>query len=273
MDKVDLQQSPPKIAANFELAEIMQVVMRVGVLMLQSGTVSFRVEQAMNRVALGLGAERLDAYVTLTGITASIHRSQQHYTQIARVKGIGVDMNRLGAVEYLSLHMPDNASPKLVAALLDTIEKIPPVYPLPVVLLAVAIACGAFALLQGGNWIDFVAAAVGAGVGQAIRVYLRSLKLNLIPITVVCAAIAILVASGVMHGCAMLGYRTLTPQAGYLSSVLFQVPGAPLITAALDLIRFDLVSGMSRIVYALILIFSLAAGILTAGVFIDFSIL
>jgi hypothetical protein len=30
-----------------ELAEIMQVVMRVGVLMLKSGTVSFRVEQVM----------------------------------------------------------------------------------------------------------------------------------------------------------------------------------------------------------------------------------
>lgn len=72
-----------------ELVEIMQAVMRVGVLMLKCGTVSFRVEQAMQRVAIGLGAERLDAYVTLTGITASIHCRNVHYTQIARVTGLG----------------------------------------------------------------------------------------------------------------------------------------------------------------------------------------
>ncbi|MBF2027371.1 MAG: threonine/serine exporter family protein [Oscillatoriales cyanobacterium C42_A2020_001] len=256
-----------------ELADIMQVVMRVGVLMLQAGTVSFRVEQAMQRVALGLGAERLDAYVTFTGITASVHRGNQHYTQIARVSSVGVDMNRVGAVEFLSLHLPADASPSKLMALLDKIEQIPAVYPLPLVLLAVAIACGAFALLQGGGLVEFVGAAVGAGVGQTVRVYLRSLKLNLVPTTVVCAAIATLLCYLVVQGFAMVGQPTTYAQYGYVSSVLFQVPGAPLVTAALDLIRFDLLSGISRITYALILIFSLAAGIITAGALVNFSIM
>jgi uncharacterized membrane protein YjjP (DUF1212 family) len=262
-----------ELAEECDLAEMMQVVLRVGLLMLQAGTVSFRVEQAMQRVAVGLGADRLDAYVTLTGITASIHRSRQHYTQIVRVMGIGVDMNRLAAVEFLSMHLPENATPKMLAVLLDKIEKIPPVYPLHLVLVTVAIGCGAFALLQGGGWIEFAAAAVGAGGGQATRIYLRSLKLNPIPITVVCSAIAILICFSIVHTFDRLGYDTLNAQYGYLSSVLFLVPGAPLITASLDLIRFDLVSGLSRIAYVLILIFSLAAGILTAGVFVNFSIL
>ena len=104
------------------LAAIMQIVMRIGVLMLRSGTVSFRVEQAMSRAAVALAAERLDAYVTLAGIMASIHCGDRHYTQIARIKNIGVDMNRLSAVEHLSQTIPLHSSPASVTQVLDKIE-------------------------------------------------------------------------------------------------------------------------------------------------------
>lgn len=268
-----VQPLPPKDEntekAAVHLADIMQVVMRVGVLMLRSGTVSFRVEQAMNRTALALGAERLDAYVTLTGIIASIHCGDRHYTQIARIKQVGVDMNCLSAVEALAHQMSADTPPAAldngitsVLNKLDTIEKMPPVYPLPLTIGAVAIACGAFAILNGGGLFEWIAATVGAGVGQTIRVYLQRSRLNPVATTVVCAAIAILACHYTMQGLAGFRVPKHDIQAGFLASVLFLVPGMPLVTAALDLVRSDLHAGIARATYALMIMFGVAIGIL-----------
>lgn len=256
-----------------ELTEIMQVVMRVGVLMLKSGTVSFRVEQSMGRVALGLGVQRLDAYVTLTGITASIHDGNQHYTQTSRVTGLGVDMSRLAAVEYLSLHLPENATPSLLSTLLDKIEQAPPPYPDSVLVPAVALACGAVAMLSGGNWVAGVAASISAGLGLWLRLNLQALRLNPIAITVICAAGATGICYWVAHGLALLNLRSPVPQASFLAAVLFQVPGMLLVTASLDLVRLDLISGLARVTYALIQLFSVAIGILIVMGITGFSIL
>ena len=256
-----------------ELAEIMQVVMRVGVLMLKSGTVSFRVDQAMQRVALGLGAERLDAYVTLTGITASIHCGDQHYTQIASVKGIGVDMSRLSAVEHLSLHLPPEALPNDLHLSLDKIEQTPPPYSRSTVLLAVAAACGAFAILSGGGWLDCITASVSAGLGLGLRMRLQALRLNPIAVTVICAAVATLVCHGLILGLGLVQLQSATPKAAFLAAVLFQVPGMLLVTATLDLVRLDLISGLARVTYALIQLFSVAIGILIVMTFTSIPIL
>jgi uncharacterized membrane protein YjjP (DUF1212 family) len=256
-----------------ELGEIMQVVMRVGVIMLQSGTISFRVEQAMHRVAVGLGAERLDAYVTLTGITASLHCGSQHYTQIARIKRLGVDMSRLSAAEYLTKHLPEAATPADLHSLLDKIEQTAPPYPRSWVILAVATACGAFAILSGGIAIDGIAAFVSSGLGLRLRFSLQQRHLNPIAITVVAAAVATLICYGLVRGMALVQLRSPQPQASFLAAVLFQVPGTLLVTAALDLVRLDLISGLARVTYALMQLFSVALGILVVMSLVDIAIL
>lgn len=244
------------------LADIMQIVMRIGVLMLRSGTVSFRVEQAMSRAAIALGAERLDAYVTLAGIMASIHYRDRHYTQIARIKNVGVDMNRLSAVERLSQSIPPAANAETIGQILDKIESVPPLYSLPLNVLVVALACGAFAALNQGGIAEFMAATIGAGGGQSLKHYLQRSRLNLIAITVICAAVATLLCHQTLQGLAMAGWTASMAPAGFLAAVLFLVPGMPLVTAALDLVRFDLVSGITRTMHALLIMFSVAIGVL-----------
>lgn len=256
-----------------ELAEIMQVVMRVGVLMLKSGTISFRVEQAMHRVALALGAERLDAYVTLTGITASLHCGSLHYTQIARVTGFGVDMHRLSAVEHLSRHLPEAATSAQICKLLDQIEQAPRPYPDGLVIMGVAAACGAFALLSGGDWMDGCAACISSALGLRLRLGLQKQQLNSIAITVICAAAATLICGGIVQIFNLVQITSPLPQSGFLAAVLFQVPGMLLVTASLDLVRLDLISGLARVTYALIQLFSVAIGILIVMTFTNLSIL
>jgi uncharacterized membrane protein YjjP (DUF1212 family) len=265
-------RAPYQQKSVYPLIDMMQVVIRIGVLMLRSGTVSFRVEQAMNRAAIALGADHLDSYVTLSGITASIHRNNEHYTQIARIKAIGVDMNRLSTVERLSQTSSVQVSPATLTASLDQIEQLPPVYPRPFRVVAVALACGAFALLNGGGLVEFGAAAFGAGIGQIVQIYLKGIQLHSIAITILCATTATLMCHFALSGLAAIGILSPFIQPAFLSAVIFLVPGMALVTASLDLIRFDILSGIIRASYALMQMFGVAIGILLATPLIDRSI-
>ena len=169
--------------------------MRFGTLMLRCGTVSFRVEEAMRQVALNFGVERLDAFTTLTGITASAHCGALHHTQVARIYSIGVNMSCLSKVEFLSQHIPSDATPSSLMVILDQIESQPPLYSPVLTVVAVAIACGAFSGLNGGGMAEFVAATAASGVGQWVRMHINRRYLNPIAITVVCAAIATLLCN------------------------------------------------------------------------------
>ncbi|MBD2101808.1 threonine/serine exporter family protein [Leptolyngbya sp. FACHB-261] len=253
-------------ASSLELAKTLRAVLRLGVLMLRGGSSSFRVEQAMSRSAQAMGVERLDAYVTPTGIIASAYQAQAHQTQIARVRGLGVDMNRISILEFLALHMPPAFEPELLETMLDNVEQLPPVYPPVVLIPAVAIACGVFAIIQGGSWLEFAAAASGAGAAQSVRLRLQAAKFNPIPITVVCAAIATAISYPLVLALGLLatklGLGAVVPRLAVISSVLLLVPGMPLVTAMLDLTRLDLVSGVTRFVYALLLLISIGIGIL-----------
>ncbi|HEY9646743.1 MAG TPA: threonine/serine exporter family protein, partial [Chroococcidiopsis sp.] len=170
--------------------------------------------------------------------------------------------NRLSLIEALTTTIPPNTSPQAIAARLDAIEQTPPLYPRAWVIGWVAIACGAFAVLAGGRWVEFLAATAGAAFSLTVRDRLAAGRLNPIAITVFCAAIASLLCQLIITGLGQVGLGTDTPEFGLLSSVLFLVPGVALVTAALDLVRFDLVSGMSRLAYAILLLTSIAVGML-----------
>src|SRR5689334_14491462 len=84
------------------LAEILRIAIRVGVLMLRSGAASFRTDQAVSRVALALGVERVECYVTPNIINATVYRGPEHRTQIAKIESLSVNMDRICALEVLT---------------------------------------------------------------------------------------------------------------------------------------------------------------------------
>jgi uncharacterized membrane protein YjjP (DUF1212 family) len=251
-----------------ELADILRVAVRVGVMMLQSGAASFRADQTICRVALAMGVEHVDAYVTPTVIVATVFSGREHRTQIAKPSGLGVNMDRIAALEHLSRNMPTPALPGEMMRCLDEIEHQPPQYARPLVVLSVALACGAFAAIIGGGTIEMLAAAVGAGAAQTVRFRLIAARVNPIPVTVVCAAVATAIS--------LLLVRVMNaplPRLGVIASVLLLVPGVPFITAILDMIRFDLVSGLSRGLHAGLLLISIGVGMLLVLALTGFDIL
>ena len=88
-----------------ELSELVDILLTVGQSMLNSGAASFRVEQTMAQMGLGLGADRMEIYVTPTGIIATAISGNEQRTRVGQ--RVSVEFSSLsgtrvtGKVTYL----------------------------------------------------------------------------------------------------------------------------------------------------------------------------
>ena len=242
--------------------------MRGGKLMTQNGAATFRIEETMNRMALRMGAERLETYATPTGLISTVYSGNEHRTQIVRINRFGVDMNRVLAIELMSRKLSNDSTPADVAQKLTLIESAPQEYTTLMIMFAVGAACGGLAYAIGGGIYEVIAATVAAAIAQWVRIRLIRTDLNPILVTLVGSAIASLIAV-----CLVRVLPAEHPQFGVIASVLLFVPGVPLVTSIIDLSRFDLNSGVARGVLALLHFVSIALGMLIALTITGFNVI
>ena len=174
---------------------------------------------------------------------------------------MGVNADRLAALRRLTAETAAGTSAATIEAQLDAIEGAAPLHSLPVTAIAVGFACGGFASLNGGGLTTCCVAAVSAAVGQALRSLLLRRRLNQFIVTAICAAVAAGLYWGIARAPWWATAERLDDAAGFISSVLFLIPGFPLVTALLDLIRLHFSSGLTRIGYAFMLLLAGSAGL------------
>jgi uncharacterized membrane protein YjjP (DUF1212 family) len=246
--------------AEIELIRRSGVALRVGRLSLSAGTGAYRVKASMARVAHALGVEHHHAHVTLTEITTTSHRGSSFRTEVAEVRSVGIDANRLCALERFAQDVERRAPVTVEDATreLDRIQAARPLYPTALNALWAAVACAAFAFLNNGGVVEVVGVFLGAGAGQALRRTLVHRGGNQLGVTMLAAALATLVYVLFLAAFGALGGAATSHEAGYVSAVLFLVPGFPLVTGALDLARLDFSAGVARLTYALTILTSAA---------------
>ncbi|MBN1678750.1 MAG: threonine/serine exporter family protein [Anaerolineae bacterium] len=241
-----------------ELNDLVDIMLDIGQLMLQSGAASFRAERTMALVGLALGAEQLEIYVTPTGMVATAICGAEQRTRTRRTGPSGVNMARIAALNSLSRYELDGATLASVRERVNVIKTQPRELPAWTTIPAVAAACGAFALILGGRAPEFLAAAAGAGLAQALRLWLHHVGMtNPFAATVLAAFGASLMAWGVDS---LIAGKHI--ELAVIASVLLLVPGVPLVTSVIDLTNEDLVSGVTRGVLALVLALSIGIGVM-----------
>lgn len=243
-----------------ELSDLVDVMLNVGEAMLEAGAASFRTEETMAQVGLGLGAERVELYITPTGIIATAVSGQEQRTRVGRVRSLGVNMARTVALNRLSRDLgliggTLGGVRQQIAAIQAQPRELPAWTTVP----AVAIACAAFTQILGGDWADMLAALVGAGLAQWLRLRLHNAGVNIVALTVLCALAGSVGAWGVCQG-----VTCARPDLAAVGSVLLLVPGVPLVNSIIDLTNNDLVSGVSRGTLAAILALSIGVGVMLA---------
>ena len=250
----------------------LQELLRFGGLMLSAGETAFRVRRSMGAIACGLGFESLSVQLGARNLVASGCRNGETATLVCDVEIPSVNTERIGALEALSRTVPLDMNSRELAAKLAMIESVPSRYSISQISLAVGVACGAFAFLNGESWVAVTACSIGGAGGQALKSFLISRRFNQYAVTALCAVVAsalYCVAAALAHGA---GFSVGPSNIGLVSSVLFLIPGFPLVTALLDQLQHETAAALSRLAHAMMFVLTAAVGLSVVIALVGFSI-
>lgn len=243
-------------AVKASLKEKSSLVGRVGLMMLSSGTGAWRVRASMNKIARALNVG-CNADIGLLSIEYTCIENGETYTNALSLNTTGVNTDKISTLEDFTDGFAERAekySAEQFHMMLDKIQDMPGNYKALNLALASALACCAFTFLLGGGIVEMICAFFGAGVGNYIRKKMLEKHITLLAnvtagVASACCTymlcimiVEMLFGSGKMH------------QAGYICSMLFVIPGFPLITGGTDLAKLEMRSGIERVLYAVIII-------------------
>lgn len=267
-DIINTENITPALKAS--LKEKSSLVGRVGLLMLSAGTGAWRVRASMNKISRALNIT-CNADIGLLSIEYTCFENGESYTNALSLRTTGVNTHKLSCIEEFAdgfAERADRYSAEQFHRILDKIESLPANYKAWQLAFASAFACCAFTFLLGGGYIEMICAFLGAGIGNFVRKLLLERHITLFAN----------VAAGTVSACCvyvisiklaeLLFDVSVIHQSGYICSMLFVIPGFPLITGFIDLSKLDLRSGIERVTYALLIIMTATlSGWITASVF------
>jgi uncharacterized membrane protein YjjP (DUF1212 family) len=242
------------------LAEALEVLLRFGTLMLRAGDTAFRVRDSMGMLATSMGIESLSLHITINGMTATVRRNGEQVTLASEVSPPGINAWRIGALERLARTRRPDLAPKDLAADLDAIEAVPPIHSIITVAVAIGLASGAFSYLNDGDMLGTSAAIAAGGLGQAARMLMFRRHLNQYAVTTLCAILASGSYCLIVAGISRQGFQP-SDAVGFISSVLFLVPGFPLVASLLDLLQHQTMAGVARLFYGMLILLAAAFGL------------
>jgi len=206
-----------------------------------------------------LGFEAISISLSLDSITASVRRSGERVTAVREIGPPGINVWRIAELEQLA--KAPVSTPSEVAQSLEDIELAKPLYSSVQIAAALGVASAAFAFLNGAAAPEMIAAAIGAGIGQGFRTWLSRHHINQYG----AAALSAVAASGIYVLAVALarhaGVGFLHYPSGFIASVLFLIPGFPLIAALFDLLRHQTVAAVSRFAYGVMILLAVALGL------------
>jgi len=238
-------------------SDLMKFSADLGEIMLASGAETHRVEDTIERL-LSVGAPRHpDVFVTTTGIFICINNYQgDPFTMVRRIKRRGTNLEKLIAANALSRDFTSGKVDLKEAVIrLEEIRSIKSFKPYLVVFCDGLIS-GGFAIMLGSSVIDGICAMViGMILGVFIYLYNKSRSEVLF--------------EGFIGGIIISSLAVLTIKTGIgtqmtgiiVGSAMPLVPGVAITTAIRDIMEGDYVSGVSRMMEALLTAVAIAGGV------------
>lgn len=262
-----------RMVAHDRLSYQSRIVLRLGQMLLSAGASAYRVKASMQTLAKAVGIEEHQAQVTFTEIIATAYANGTFRTELAEQRALGVNADRIDHLNnYVASLEGQRVQVEDVDRELDRIEKIKPLYGWLANALASGLACAAFAFLNAGGWVECSAVAIASFFGQFLRRQMLKRHMNHFGVWMVCGA----VAAFIYITCVALAQRFLnidpTHQAGFISALLFLVPGFPLVTGIIDLVRQDFQGGIARLVYVFMLVLSAGVAVWTVSEAFNWSV-
>ena len=243
--------------ATAAVSRVADLLLDIGTLLLASGAHCGRISRNIERVAERWGYS-LELLITFTGLMVSIKNIANPSERIARFRHSPLHGVHFGILTEISLLtwkvVEENLSISEVERRFAKIKKSSH-HPRWAVLLGVGAACACLCILAEGNWANACMAFVASVSGMFVRQEVLKLRFN--------PMIAFILASfttGLIAGMDMIYQIGASPEKTLATSVLYLIPGVPLINCTIDLIEGYIPTAISRGVYAGFILLCVAVG-------------
>lgn len=252
----------PNQKSNISIHLFTDFILDVGVFLMASGAHCGRVASNIERFAEAWGFHA-DINPTYTGLTVSVYEKNNPTNMVTQYKSTPaqkVNLNVLTEVSRLSWEaMELDLSPEEALTRFEAIKE-QPGYDYRVMSIAVGLACACLCLLAGGNYLNMLLTFAAACAGSLLRFAILKMKFNLMISVVIAAFVTTMIA-----GLGVIYHIGTSPEAALAMSVLYLIPGVPMLNTIIDLIEGYLSSSLARGLFSSFVLLCIAAG-MTLGI-------
>lgn len=243
-----------------KLVKKARLLLDVSSLLMVSGANTNRVNLSIDRFAsvLNVKASSFISHKTIV-MTLQDLETKKSCTRVKNIPPYILNFSFISAVSKASWNaISENWTLEQIS---DEIERIKTLkrYPRWLVLVAVSLAGAGFCNIFKGDYLNMLVAFVSTFLGLYVFQETHKLKYNLY--------IRIFLGSFVASTAASFGilYNIGTnPQTALATSILFLVPGVPLINSFTDLLDNNIINGMVRFTTGLMIVLAMAIGLFLA---------
>ncbi|MDR0788670.1 MAG: threonine/serine exporter family protein [Bifidobacteriaceae bacterium] len=257
-----------------QLIEICKIISKIGAISLKSGAGGYRVKESMGRVANAFRIENIHTVVTLNEITLTVVSGDDTRTIVTENRTVEVDTLKIDQCNKLARGLQSGSilpNTKDINWRLDAIDNQKPLYPEWVLAIGAGLNCSTFAFIAGGSMLTIIAAFIGSFFGKLALNKLNSKNLNMYAAVALSSLIATSLYFIFLKG--LILYSPFSDNAlqaynnGYFTVLLYLVPGFPFVSGFLDISRFDISSGIPRIVHSFsIIVAAILPGIIVSDI-------
>lgn len=242
------------------------MLLEIGALLMSSGATTSRVRNTVNRISDAFGYNT-DMLITNRAITLAINddNDQHLFNSIKRTSPHGVNFKLVSGISRMSWRVVhEKWTLEQINAELERLTSLPH-YPRLLVLTVVGLAGASFCRLFGGSPLEMAVTFLASFAGLFVRQEANKMEFN----PYLCVFFASFTASLLSGLFRKLGIGD-TMEHAFTASVLFLIPGVPLINTFTDMIDGNILNGMVRGINALLIAFGIALGLLSAMVIYHF---
>lgn len=243
-----------------DTAQFLDTLMRMAEAMQDSGAEVYRTEDTINRIGRAYGAEETDVFAITSNIVTTVRMpGEKPLTQSRRLKSSGgndfLRLERLNALSRRACMHPmdmdefNKAIDDINGAAKDD----------RLMILGCVLTAGCFAMFYGGSVVDGIISAVIGVIIYTMQKYLAPMCLNKLAFQL-CASFA---AGLLAYTAGRLLPGTL-PDKIAIGDIMLLVPGVMFTNSIRDMLLGDTLSGILRLIEALLLAAMMTVGYITA---------
>lgn len=241
---------------NYKL--LLNFALLTGEVMLENGAETSRVEDTISRILLTSGCQTAEAFVTPTGIFATLdHQDIDLLSIVRRVKRRRINLNRIALANDVSREFCAQLIPLEAAMYQIQLIKQEPEYHSGIRVMSIGFASSFFCSMLGGSLTDFIVCMITTVLFGLLERALSLLELSKFFIDLLGGIICALIPYIFFY---KLGYGSHFDLI-VISSIMPMVPGVAITNAIRDTLHGDLLSGVARGMDAFIIAASIATGV------------